>query len=491
MFFDLQAGTTALSRGDYDVCVCGTGPAGITVARELAAGGKRVALLEAGGLEYTEQSQSHYAGTESGLTTYNLALKSSRLRFFGGTSNHWTGLCGIFAESDFWPKRYHDLPGWPIARSEVLAHLPAASEILGLGSRDFRPKPFGVPRNPSFDQAGIYFSQPMRFGTRYRKEITESRNIDLFVNANLVDLRLTDVPGEPPRIDHVVVSNYREETAKLTARRYVLALGSIENARMLLNANKQLPGGIGNHSDFVGRCYMEHLNVQIGRFVLRKGQSLLQDDISLSATEQTIRRLNTGHGILSLDLSLEPLESGRLGPVRGALRKAGCEFDAIKDFARKFKEFDCAGDGFIGSLIEQSPDRNSRVTLAEEADEFGLRRAHVHWVINEADQRTVRALGFELAKALLALDVARVQLSESIIDKRKEISAFSHAHQMGTTRMAADPRYGVVDPNCQVHGVENLYLAGSSVFPTGGGINPTLTIVMLSLRLAKYLRTIS
>ena len=217
MIFDLQAGTAALSRRDYDVCVCGTGPAGITVARELAAGGKRVALLEAGGLEYTEQSQSHYAGTESGLSTYNLALKSSRLRFFGGTSNHWTGLCGIFAESDFWPRRYHDLPGWPIARSEVLAHLPAASEILGLGNQDFRPKPFGEPGNSSFDRAGLYYSQPMRFGTTYRREIVESRNIDLFVNANLVDLRLTDIPGQPPRIDHVVVCNYRKETAKLTA----------------------------------------------------------------------------------------------------------------------------------------------------------------------------------------------------------------------------------------------------------------------------------
>jgi choline dehydrogenase-like flavoprotein len=215
---------------------------------------------------------------------------------------------------------------------------------------------------------------------------------------------------------------------------------------------------------------------------------LINADTNLTARGPTVNRLNVGHGILSLDVHLVPQESGRLGPVRGVLRKAACEIETVREFARRFKDFNCAGDGVINSLIEQAPDRNNRVTLSNDVDEFGLRRAHVHWVLGEADRRTVRALGFELAKELLALDVARVQLSAFITDTSKEIPVWGHAHQMGTTRMAAEPRYGVVDANCQVHGVGNLYVAGSSVFPTGGGINPTLTIVMLSLRLAKYLR---
>jgi choline dehydrogenase-like flavoprotein len=488
MLFDLQIGLSALARGNYDVCVCGSGPAGITVARELAAGGKRVALLEAGGLEFTEQSQSHYAGTESGISTFDIAVKHGRLRYFGGTSNHWSGMCGIFSESDFWSRRYHELPGWPIARSEVLAHLPAACEILDLGTTDFSSKPLGAPGRDAFAHVGIALSPPTRFGTKYRKEIVESSGIDLFINANLVDLHLDRSPGVRQRIDHVLVSNYRGETAKLVARQYVLALGSIENARMLLSANKQLPVGIGNHSDFVGRCYMEHLNVGIGRFVTRAGQTMINDGTNLTAREPTLLRLNVGAGILSLGTNAKPRESGRLGPVRGVLRKAACDVETVRDFARRFKDFTCAGDGVISSLIEQAPDRNNRVTLRDEVDDFGLRRAHVHWVLSDADRRTVRALGLELAKELVALDAARVQLSAFITDTSKDIPVLSHAHQMGTTRMAADPRLGVVDANCQVHGVGNLYMAGSSVFPTGGGINPTLTIVMLSLRLAKHLR---
>ena len=491
MFFDLQAGVSAITRGNYDVCVCGSGPAGITVARELAAGGKRVALLEAGGIEFTEQSQSHYAGTESGLSTYNSALRGSRLRYFGGTSNHWTGLCGIFSESDFWPKRYHELPGWPITRSEVLSHLANASEILDLATPDFSAKPFGDVNHSGFELPGLATSPPTRFNAKYRKEIADSRNIDLFVNANLVDLHLDGAGGALPKIDHVVASNYRKESAKLVAKRFVLALGTVENARMLLNANKQAPTGIGNHSGFVGRCYMEHLNVQIGRFVTRKAENLIPKNGAVSPRESTVRLLNVGNGFLTLHANASPQEAGRLGPVRGVLRKAACEFDTVRDFARRFKDFDCAGEGVINSLLEQAPDPNNRITLSNDADEFGLKRVHLHWVLSDADRRSVRTLGFELAKTLLELDVARVQLSDFIIDPRKEIEVWPHAHQMGTTRMAADPRFGVVDADCRVHGVSNLYMAGSSVFPTGGGINPTLTIVMLSVRLAKHLRALA
>ncbi len=491
MLFDLQSGVAPLKAGVYDVCVCGTGPAGITVARELAAGGKKVALIEAGGLEFSERSQQIYAGTESGLSTYNTALKGARLRYFGGTSNHWTGLCGVFSESDFWPKRYHDLPGWPIARSEILAHLKDASEILDLPATDYSARPFGDPKRSTFERPRLVNSPPTRFGTKYRDEITRSRSIDLFVNANLVDLHLAEAPGDAPRIDHVLVSNYHKETAKVSAKRYVLALGSVENARMLLSANKQVAAGIGNHSDFVGRCFMEHLNVQIGRFVSRATQTSLPKSGEVMPTEQTVRRLNIGNGIMSLHDNATPQEAGRLGPVRGALRKAACEFDSVREFARKFKDFDCAGDGVVNSLIEQAPDRNNRVTLSAQTDEFGLKRPHLNWILSEADRRTVRSLGFELAKNLLELDVARVQLSQFITDPNKEIEVWGHAHQMGTTRMAADPRFGVVDPQCRVHGVANLYMAGSSVFPTGAGINPTFTIVMMSLRLARHLRTLA
>lgn len=491
MLFDLQADGAKLTHAKYDVCVCGTGPAGITVARDLASAGKRVVLLEAGGFEYSQRSQDVYAGTESGINTYNTSVQAGRLRYFGGTSNHWSGMCGVFDESDFWPERYHDLPGWPIARKSILAHLQEAASILDLKSTDFSPQILGNSKNASFEIRLSSMSPPTRFGTKFRDEIVKSKNIDLFINANVVDLHLQQTPGGHPDIDHVLVSNYRKDTAHVTAKRYVLALGSIENARILLNANKQLATGIGNHSGLVGKCFMEHLNVQIGRYVARPGGRLASESLGLGPTEQSIRRLRIGNGILALDHSAKPQEYGRLAPLRGMIRSGVCEFDTVREFARKFKDFSCAGDGAISTMIEQAPDKSNGVSLGSASDEFGIKRPHLHWTLTDVDRRTIRALGFELAKEFVANDLGRVQLNKFIVDATKEIEVWPHAHQMGTTRMSSDPKDGVVDVNCRVHSVANLYIAGSSVFPTGGGINPTFTIVMLSLRLAQHLRQLS
>src|SRR5215207_9447259 len=139
MLIDFNKTPTTLASRKYDVCVVGSGPAGMTVARELAVGGQRVALLEAGGPERTDRSQAVYRGQETGLKTWN-AIEFCRLRYLGGTSNHWSGLCGVFDESAFWPKRHHDLPGWPIERKDLLAFLPRALEILDLGAVDFSPR---------------------------------------------------------------------------------------------------------------------------------------------------------------------------------------------------------------------------------------------------------------------------------------------------------------------------------------------------------------
>lgn len=487
MLFDLQESLAVLSQRTYDVCVCGTGPAGITVARELASGGKKVALLEAGSFELSEQSQAQFKGTESGISTSLTALTACRLRYFGGTSNHWSGLCGLFDESDFWPTRHHDLPGWPIARAEVLTHLTAASAILDVDPNLFVSRPFVDSRSSDFKRPGMATSPPTRFGTKYRDEISRSGRIDLMLNANLVDLHLGRLVSDMPSVGNAIVSNYRNERARVVAKQYVLALGSIENARLLLNANKQLATGIGNNSDFVGRCFMEHLNVEVGRFVTNKPSLFEASNGLLSPTDATIRRLNVGNGILAFGVGRYETEAGRLGPVRGVLRQAACATEAVRDFLRRFKDFNCAGDGLITSLIEQAPNRDSRITLNQATDQFGLRQVNLHWVLSESDRRTVRSLGFALAKELVELDTARAQLNEFITNPKLEIPVWNHAHQMGTTRMSEDPSYGVVDANCKVHGVGNLYIAGSSVFPTGGGVNPTLTIVMLALRLATHL----
>jgi choline dehydrogenase-like flavoprotein len=492
MLFDFNEAWSRVAASRYDVCVCGTGPAGITIARKLASYGKKVLLLEAGGLSYSDQSQEHYKGRNVGRTIW---LESLRLRYLGGTSNHWEGLCSLIDPITFEAHDDHGLPGWPISREQVLANLEDAKEIVDIAGKDLEPRQQPGFPSPRFNRYGFALSAPTRFFEKYGAEIRQSQAIDAFYNANLVDVVLSDNLGA---VKNIQVRNYNGQVTNVSAGQYVLALGGIENPRMLLNANSQIPAGIGNHSDLVGRCFMESLNVPIGRFLITdvdfwKEGSPPIGSILLVPTESMMRKHDIGNGVLEFTpnapASAILFHGGRLGPLRKFIHETGCAWPSLTKLARQIVDFDCPGDGVIWSIIEQHPNRNSRITLSDDVDSFGLRRINMNWQLNDADLKTIRVLAMESAKEMARLDRARVQLAPFILDTRLEVPASGFGHHMGTTRMSADPRHGVVNENCRVHGIENLYLAGSSVFPKCGGKNPTLSIVLLALRLGEHLGT--
>jgi len=481
MIFDFNEASSRISNVKYDVCVCGTGPAGITTARKLALRGKKVLLVEGGGLEYSDQSQDIYDGKNVGRLYWG--IQAFRLRYFGGTSNHWSGRCGVLDAIDFEPREYFGLPGWPISREQVMHGLAEAQDIVDIGGKDLSPFDDPEFQTSLFRQSGFALSPPTRFSKKYDAEIRRSDKIDFFYNANLVDLRLTD---DLSRVRGLLVKNYNGDIVEVSAKRFVLALGAIETARILLNANSQMAAGVGNNSGMVGRCFMEHLNVPIGRFIVTAPE-FWQNAVALVPTTEFMVKNNIGNGILSFGPNANPVSYGRLRVLKQFLRETGCTLPALVEIARKVVSFDCPGDGLITSLIEQTPNPDSRVGLSNELDKLGLRRVQLNWQINDRDKRTIRVLAIEAAKEMARLNRARIKLAPFIIDPNLEMEVDVHAHQMGTTRMSNDPRYGVVNENCQVHGVENLYLIGSSVFSTGGGTNPTLTIVLLAIRLAEFL----
>jgi choline dehydrogenase-like flavoprotein len=485
MLFDFNEAWPRVKETQYDVCVCGTGPAGITTARRLAARGKRVLLLEGGGLSHSSLSQDHYRGESAGRTFW---LEFSRLRYFGGTSNHWSGLCTLFQPGTFEVHANHlGLPGWPISYEEVHRCIDEAKEILDVAGKDLTQAEQPGFTSPWFDRFGHALSPPTRFSEKYGAEIRQSRQIEAFYNANLVDLKLSD---DLTRVQYLRIRNYNSIITDISAAQYVFALGGIENARILLNVNKQVPAGIGNHSGMVGRCFMESLNVPIGRFLVTDPTFWQVSSIPLVPTEALMRQSYVGDGVIDFGPNVSALDlksSGRLRVLKDFLRETGCFSPTVTAMARRIVDFDCPGDGVISSLIEQEPNPNSRVTLTNDVDSFGLRRVQMDWQLNDRDLKTIRVLAIEAAKEMARLNRARVQLAPFILDPDIEIPVHGHGHHMGTTRMSADPRYGVVDENCRIHGIENLYLAGSSVFPNCGGRNPTLTIVLLALRLGDFL----
>ncbi len=258
--------------------------------------------MEAGNLEETDQSQQLYEGENLGLQYWG--VENCRQRYFGGTSNRWSGMCGIFDPVDFEPRKVSELPGWPIALQEVLRFLPAAGGILDLGNQNFSTPENSRWSSEKFALRGVAYSPPTRFGEKYRDEILKNQKIQLLVNANAIDLELDEAGNHAVAI---VASNYGDVPSRVTANQFVLSLGALENARFLLNCSRQISEGIGNHSGMVGRCFMEHLDVGIARFISTNDKFWFSDGspqrIQLVPRPAIVKRNVIGNGVLSFQPS--------------------------------------------------------------------------------------------------------------------------------------------------------------------------------------------
>lgn len=482
MIINLAENPKSITTLGYDVCIAGAGAAGITLAIYLGRAGKKVALLEGGDEEYTDQSMDMYKGKSTGIEYWG--LDTCRLRYLGGTTNHWSGRCKPLDDVDFSARDFFGLPGWPISRSELAVFEAEAKTVLDI-QKDFSAPDIPNWHSDKFIPDRMAKSAPTRFGTKFYDELAKSEHITLFINANLTDIRLDK---DLSNVTEFIIKNYERKDYRFTGKNFIIALGAVENARLLLNCDSQAKNGIGNHSDFVGRCFMEHFNVDLGAFAGNKKYLEAAGTTSFYTSSAFSLEHKIGNGNVSMSVSSDPeVSGGRSRAVKKFIRDSICEWQALSELSRKFVYFHCPGDGVIGTLIEQSPNKESRITLDKETDSLGLRRVNLALRMNELDKKTIRTIAIELAKDFASNDFGRVHLAPYILDTQLEIPNRQHCHHMGTTRMAASAEYGVVDKDCKVFGTANLYVGGSSVFATSGGTNPTFTVVELALRLAQHL----
>jgi len=482
MIYDFNLYNEQLSSKYYDVCICGAGAAGITLAKTLAEKGKKVALLEGGGKEYSQQSQDCYKGKNIGMTYY---LDSFRLRYLGGTTNHWAGRCRPFVEKDFSTKVINGLPGWPIKFEEMDRYLARAKIILGLPVEDtFNPISGTVPIvSDSFvPDESIVSKEPVRFGKKYADLLSQSPNIDLFINANTTEIKLM---GDLETVEKVVIKTFAGKKDSISANKYILCMGAIENARILLSSNKQIKEGVGNKTDMVGRCFMEHFNVDMGSFFANpdKWKDTLRMEYFTQPNYSHANKLGMANVTFYVTTKLKAY--GRTREIKKIFNRLSCKLNLDEKLQFIYKH-DCLGEGKVSSLCEQFPYKKSRVTLSKDRDELGVQRVILDWRMSEDDERSIRHIVVEIAKEFAKNDLGRVKLASYILDD-SSIPSSIHSHQMGTTRMASRAENGVVDTNCRVFDTTNLYIAGSSVFSTGGGGNPTMPIIQLALRLGEHL----
>jgi choline dehydrogenase-like flavoprotein len=513
MFVDARS-LPECSIVDADVCVIGSGPVGIVTASELLRHGLRVVVVESGDLVPDPAARSLNAGESVG--DLHVDLVRSRLRAFGGTGRIWGGNCAPFDPIDFEARPWVRDSGWPIPLTEIERHYRRAAAYFGLEGLDYDPvePPAGGVRlalGASGLGEKLFRHSRVDFGEVHRSRLARGRAVVL-TNATVVELELdaglTEVVGA--RIALPGCPNH----ATITARRFVLAAG-LENARLLLLSNRQKPAGIGNEHDVVGRYLMDHVNVKGGAIDTPAGFRLARSydvehngnkpfTLALQPTAAVQRReglLNFcgflracyagegSDGFTALQRIITATRRRRLG--RSLLRD-GCTVathlpEAVHGLTAKAAARFRPPRLVFHAIMEQAPCRDSRLTLADERDPFGLPCLRLDCCLGELERLTYWRANRLVAEALRANGINGVVEPTDSPEAPWPPILHGTGHYMGTTRMHPDPRHGVVDGDCRVHGTANLYVAGGSVFPTGGATMVTINAAALAVRLADHL----
>lgn len=449
-----------------DIAIVGAGPAGITLAMQLQRDFD-VLLLEAGPTGAANDAAAYLDGEVHGL---DYDLTATRARNFGGSTALWAGYCAIFDPLDFAARPWVLGSGWPVDAGEVLAHVPAAARLLHVDDACFDVDDLGrenagaalLPDQARF-QLGVWrFGEPKAdFGGEYHVALARSTSTQVLTSACVTDIRLTTSGSA---VDQLEVRTPAGRTGTIRARVFVLAAGGLETPRLMLASNRQRTEGVGNASGHVGRWFMEHPHVTL------RGVEIPDRPGTDAWTGRG--RAHDGR-VFTFCAGMKAQEQQRqevLNARTHLFRTPRMEEDEPPR---------------VGLFFEQAPNPASRVTLSGDTDPLGLPRVQLDWQLSPLDHRSHHVYAEILTEALARRGIARVCGSPGLTDE----VLFSN-HQLGTTRMSRDPSDGVVDPNCRVHGIDNLFIVGGSVFPTVSWANPTVTVLALTLRLASHLANV-
>jgi choline dehydrogenase-like flavoprotein len=505
-----------------NVCIVGAGAAGISLAMEFAGAQFSVLLLEGGGLGFEHSSQFLNCGQSRGRAFP--PLENTRRRQFGGTTAVWFGRCRALDAIDFQSRPSFPNNGWPFSRDELEPFTLRALDLCQIESDDSRMQ------RDVFTAAGLesklfHFSPPTHFGQAYLPRLRAAANLRLVLHTNVTEIELDPGGGTVTRLLCATLGGRRFSIA---ARFFILATGGLENPRLLLNSRKVHPSGIANSGDLVGRYFMEHIYAfpaavtafpagfppEYMRLNYDSFQRHIAPTLAIGLPESVMREQGLPNaaaffvrrpvhktddrfysrkmrGFISL---MEVLRHRRahsrqlIGYARETIVNAGTVL-ALMGKAAKAR-LSGLGEYALHLQMEPVPNRESRITLVDSRDALGVNQICVEWRLTSQDLE-----GLQRFVDLILRGLASFGLQTRLIHHERDEEGWpvfmpSSRHHMGTTRMSRNPRSGIVDQDCRVHGIGNLYLAGSSVFPSAGMANPTLTIIALAVRLADHLKRV-
>ncbi len=530
---------------EADICIIGAGVAGLCFAKEFANSKYRICLVESGGIKSDRETQSLYWGKKTGLPYYE--LDKARARYLGGTSHYWhipigdnelgvrlRGLDPI----DFEKRDWVPYSGWPFDASYMKTYYERAHKACFIGPYSYEPEDW-ISSNGS-DSSHLtsknlkttifQFADKKSFIRKHLAEIEKSKNITILLHANCVNIAAHE-SGE--WIKELNCACLKGPKFNIQAKVYILAAGGIETPRLLLLSNKIHKTGLGNQHDLVGRFFMEHPHLWSGTFIPATIKIARNMDLyrihrvrgisvmgNLALKDKTLRKENLLNYTVSIHPSYKSSKKWYLSQKHDSHRsvklfaKALTKYKLPEDLAlhslkiiknipqltqeslrlvtnKYFKEY---VDGKhvivykLNHMAEQSPNPNSRVILDQEKDALDLNRSILHWQLTSQDIQSIIRSQEIINEELIKLGAGSLNIEMK--STRPPETLHGGWHHMGTTRMHVNPRQGVVDENCKIHGIINLFVAGASVFPTSGYANPVLTTVALTLRLADHVAKI-
>ena len=519
MIVDLNQ-TDAPAALRVDLCLVGAGAAGLAIASEMANSSVTVAIAESGGLDFEPPTQALYDVDISGLP--HPGSMQGRFRVCGGSTTMWGGQALPLMPLDFESREWVPYSGWPISFDELHPFYQRACRFLLVDGMNFDTDLFSLlnTRPPAFDASQLWYhfskwSPQPSLRERYLPTLRQSHNCTLLLHANVTQIVLD--PGSQ-QVTHVELQALGGRATTLRAKAFVLGVGGIETARLLLANRKQRFNGIGNEHDLVGRFFQDHPSALIGSLKApspARAQQLLnvfhkhglKYSARCTATPQWQRQHQTlnismGTTFVQDDPTLQhvkeiyaALRQRRLGPnfaaklLRAAMHPAAALSPAYH-FLMRGRSFAPGARMLVGLTSEQQPNPESRILLSDKLDALGVPRANVRWKLTDLTLHTMRKFAATLQDQFTRAGIGEIELEPWLLEDSSEWTSHinDQYHHIGTTRMNDSPRAGVVDRNCQVHGLPNLFIASSSVFPTSGHSNPTLTIIALCMRLADRLK---
>jgi len=529
-----------------DVCIVGGGAAGISLALSLSGQGLKIVVLESGEMREHAATQALYAGEVADEKLHSPPDKY-RQRRLGGSTAIWGGRCVPFDPIDFETRAWVPHSGWPISYGDLQPFYPQANALSEAGrfaydadealGADAPPMLRGFESDVVTTNSLERFSCPTNFGTRYARRLKVAPDIHVLLGANCTNIGLETGARA---VDELEVKTLAGRRFRVAVRAAVLATGGLETARLLLASRNAAPAGIGNEHDAVGRYYMCHLAGNVGTLVVhgspadvRHGYEITPEGIyarrrlGIAAHAQREHGLTNAVARLHFPRITDPRHrNGVLSGLFLARRLISYEYakrlndgtpagapvyarhllnvlsDPIDTTAflahwlarrtlaqRKFPSVILRNRSNRFSLeihAEQIPNAASHVALTDRVDALGMPQLRVDWRYSQADIEAVRRMLDLLALEFERSGVAQLNYDrDALEDDLMRFGAYG-GHHVGTARMGSDPRTSVVDADCRVHSLRNLYVAGSAVFPTSSQANPTLTLVALSLRLGRH-----